>query len=318
MDLMQLEMFVATVEEGNFRRAADRVFRTQPAVSMALKKLQQEVGAALFERSSRGNSTLTDAGNLLYGCAKKMLGLRDEVTHALAEMNAVEASRIRIGADEVAALHLLSALVLGLRAQYPNAKIEVFYHSSEQLLSSLKERTLDLALMSFRPDDADLDASHLTSDEIVLIVPRGHALASKPSARLSELGNQAFIINSEEPRWHFGIAEKLHTEGLPFNASIEATSLEAIKKFVAVGLGIGIVPSLAIRDDSRQDDLVVVRIDGAGDEHGMYSVSRVADANRIEIRVARRIIDSAAEKFNRLAASAPDHKASPSPLLANR
>jgi DNA-binding transcriptional LysR family regulator len=318
MDLMQLEMFVATVEEGNFRRAADRVFRTQPAVSMALKKLQQELGAPLFERSSRGNSTLTDAGHLLYECAKKMLRMRDEVTNTLAEMNAVEASRIRIGSDEVAALRIVPALMLGLRAQYPNAKLEVFYQSSERLLRSVRERTVDLALMSLHPEDADLDASHLTSDETVLIVPRGHEFALRQSVRLADLGNESFVVNSEEPLWHLGIAEKLRSEHLRFDASIEATNLEAIKKFVSLGLGVGIVPSLAVGDDSRQSDLIPVKIDDFRHEHGMYLVSRTADANRIEIRVARRIVEGAAEKWNRLAASAPGHKASGSTILANR
>ena len=83
MELMQLEMFVAMVEEGSFHKAAERVFRTQPALSMSLRKLEHEIGAPLFDRTNRNAYTLTDSGEVLYDYAKRLLNLRDETLTAL-------------------------------------------------------------------------------------------------------------------------------------------------------------------------------------------------------------------------------------------
>ena|SRR5438552_913433 len=103
MELMQLEMFVAMVEEGSFRKAADRVFRTQPALTMAIRKLEQELGAPLFDRSNRSDYVLTDSGEVLYEHAKRLLNLRDEGLAALEQLHTFQSGRIRVGANENAA-----------------------------------------------------------------------------------------------------------------------------------------------------------------------------------------------------------------------
>ncbi|HUK88761.1 MAG TPA: LysR family transcriptional regulator [Blastocatellia bacterium] len=306
MDLMQLEMFVATVEEGNFRRAADRVFRTQPAVSMALKKLQEEFGVALFERSGRGASIPSEAGNTLYQYAKRMLHLREEARQSLEQLSSAEANRIRIGATEVAAFHLLPAIVSGFRQQYPNAKIELYVLASSRLIHGLKERSLDFAITSCQPDDRDLDATPLTSGEMVLVVAPRHPLASKTTACTADLENQSFIVNSEEPLWHEALAQKLKSQHMRFRAGIEATSLDSIKHLAALGLGIGVVPLVAVREEVARGDLVAIKLDGFQQEHTFWSVSRTGDASRLEIRVARRVTDAASENLR--ASSVPVRK----------
>src|ERR1700733_1095362 len=100
MELMQLEMFVAMVEEGSFHKAAKRVLRTQPAVSIALRKLEQEIGAAHFDRTNRNAAVLTSSGELLFDYAKRLLNLRDETVSALQELHNLKSGRIRIGANE--------------------------------------------------------------------------------------------------------------------------------------------------------------------------------------------------------------------------
>src|SRR4029079_17806478 len=99
MDLMQLEMFVATAEAGGVQRAAERVFRTQPAVSMALRKLEEELGAPLFDRSNRGAYVLTPTGESLYSSAKRLLTLRDDALAQIRELHSLESGRVRIGAN---------------------------------------------------------------------------------------------------------------------------------------------------------------------------------------------------------------------------
>src|SRR5215210_2887355 len=124
MELIQLEMFVAMVEEGSSHKAAERVFRTQPAVSMSLRKLEQEIGAQLFDRSNRNNYALTDTGEVLYEYAKRLLNLREEAATALEQLHSLQSGRIRIGANESTSLYLLPKLILAFREQYPKIKIE--------------------------------------------------------------------------------------------------------------------------------------------------------------------------------------------------
>ena len=178
MDLMQLEMFVAMVEEGSFHKAAQRMFRTQPALSMSLRKLEHELGAPLFDRSNRNAYALTDSGEVLYEYAKRLLNLRDEATSALGQLHNLQSGRIRIGANESTSLYLLPRFILAFREQYPKIKIEVFRHLSARLPQELKQRNLDFAFLSFLPDDSDLEATPFMRDELVLIASPAISIAS--------------------------------------------------------------------------------------------------------------------------------------------
>src|SRR5581483_6018242 len=149
MELMQLEMFVAMVEEGNFHKAAERVFRTQPAVSMAIRKLEQELGSQLFDRTNRNACVLTDTGEVLYDYAKRLLNLRDEAIITLQQLHNLQRGRIRIGANESTSLYLL------------------------------RQRNLDFAILSFLPDASDLEATPIRRDELVLIASPQHRLAGR-------------------------------------------------------------------------------------------------------------------------------------------
>src|SRR5688572_3089049 len=146
MDLMQLEMFVATAELRNVQRAAERVFRTQPAVSMAIRRLEEEMGSPLFDRSNRGNYVLTASGELLFAYAKRMLGVRDEALSQIKELHNLERGRVRIGANESAGNYLLPRLIQSFRVNFPKVRIDVTRQNSRQLIPDLRDNTVDLAL----------------------------------------------------------------------------------------------------------------------------------------------------------------------------
>src|ERR1043165_8823138 len=112
MELMPLEMFVAAAEESSLQRAAERVFRTQPAVTIALHKLEEELGAPLFDRSNRSDPCLTETGKLLYEYAQKILGMRDEAVAAVAEVHSLRRGRISIGANESTCLYVLPRYIV--------------------------------------------------------------------------------------------------------------------------------------------------------------------------------------------------------------
>jgi Bacterial regulatory helix-turn-helix protein, lysR family/LysR substrate binding domain len=152
MELMQLEMFVAVVEERSVRRAAERVFRTQPAVSIAVNKLQREIGMPLLGGSRHKGRQLTKAGEILYECASQMLGLRDNVLSLLVSEHRSFTGRLCIGAARTEDLRLLSHTIQSFKLQYPNVRVSYTYDGPENLVSALRERRVDMVFMLNRPD----------------------------------------------------------------------------------------------------------------------------------------------------------------------
>ena len=165
MELMQLEMLVAAVEEGGIQAAAERVFRTQPAVSIALRKLEEEIGAAIFDRTNRRNYDLTESGRILYDHAKRMLALRDETIRAVNELQHLQRGHLRLGALEGLAAVLLPPLLAAFSLRQPDAPVEVFHQSEPRLLAGLRLRHLDFAILALRPEGDVFDAARLAAPD---------------------------------------------------------------------------------------------------------------------------------------------------------
>ena len=171
MDLYQLETFLAVIEEKGFSRAAARMRRTQPAISHAIRKLEDEVGEPLFERSSR-DGTLTASGRLLRGYAERLLRLRVETMTALEELRSLERGRLTIAANEYTCLWLLPVLD-AFCALHPQIGITVQRSLASQIPDQLLERTAEFGILSFRPDDVRLHAIAVYTDSVTFVDPDG-------------------------------------------------------------------------------------------------------------------------------------------------
>lgn len=279
MDLMQLEMFVAMVEEGSFRKAAERVFRTQPAVSMALRKLEQEIGSSIFDRSTRSDYVLTDTGEVLYDYAKRLLNLRDEAYATLKELKSLQAGRIRIGANESTSIYLLPRLILAFRLQYPKVKIEVLRQLSTRLPAELRQRNLDLAIMSFKPNDSDLEATPIMRDELVLISSPGHRLAASDRLHIKDLGTESFIAHNVRSSSRESVIEAFRQNETPLNISIEIATIETIKKFVAKDLGLAFVPSMCVQEEIERGEIALLPLHGFSYSRTLWMVRRRTDTH---------------------------------------
>lgn len=163
MELMQLEMFVAVVEERGVGKAARRVHRTQPAVSLAIGKLEAEFGGPVLDRSSRTlGSRPTAMGELVYEYASRILGLRNEL-RALVREGEPCAGELRIGTNGPETLARATELVGGFRGMHPKVRIEVLSDLAESVLCELIERKLDLALLSSLPAGAESNSDLVAS-----------------------------------------------------------------------------------------------------------------------------------------------------------
>jgi DNA-binding transcriptional LysR family regulator len=279
MDLMQLEMFVATAELRSVQRASERVFRTQPAVSMALRKLEEELGSQLFDRTNRGNYQLTAAGEVLFADAKRLLSLRDGALTHLKELQNLEDGRVRIGANESAGNYLLPRLIHTFRKKYPKVRIEVTRQNSRQLIHDIRDNMVDLALISFAPDEKDIEVTPVMKDELVLIASPDHPVAKKSKVNVRDLGGESFIAHTVTSQSRQKVVEAFRSSDTPLRIVMEVAMIETIKKLIAMKLGIGFVPEMSVQDEVQRGELVRVAIEGFQYERTLYLSRRRTDAH---------------------------------------
>ena len=275
---MQLEMFVAVVEKGTVRAAAERVLRTQPAVSIAMSKLEREFESPLFDRSKRHEYRLTPVGETLYEYAKRMLVLRRDAISAVSDVRNMRLGRLRIGANESFSLHLLPKLAQSFLTAHPGIRMQLKCERSKSLLADLRERKLDLALLSFRPEDSDVEAKFVMQDELVLITAASHPLAGRGPITLQHLREESLMVMdvSEASPWHRKIADAFVRCKAPLHLSVEDAPIETIKKMVGIGLGVAFVPLLSVREEQARGELAVVEVEGLHLERSVWLVRRRA------------------------------------------
>jgi DNA-binding transcriptional LysR family regulator len=258
MDLYQLETFLAVVEEKGFSRAAVRMRRTQPAISHAIRKLEEEIGEPLFERSSR-DGTLTASGKLLRSYAERLLRLRGETVTALEELRSLERGRLTIAANEYTCLWLLPILD-DFRRDCPHLGVTVQRSLASQIPEQLLERAVEFGILSFRPEDARLHAIAVYTDSVTFIVDPKHPFAKQKQVSIRELGAQNFIAHTVASPLRQRVIETFARHQTPLNMGIELPSLEAIKRFVARGNGVALVPGLTVQPELARGELVQVAV----------------------------------------------------------
>jgi len=278
MELMQLEMFVAVVEEGSVRRASERVCRTQPAVSIAVRKLEEEFGAPLFDRSKRHSFRLTHAGESLYGYAKRMLSLRTEATSQLKCIACLQIGRLSIGANESVSLNLLPKLAHRFLECHPGVHLELRCDRSENLLEDLKARRLDVAMVSFRPDDEELDSSFFVEDELVLVTGPNNCLARKTTVKFEDLRDTPVLMMdvSQHSPWHQRVSDAYLRHQIAFPLQVKSAPIGTIKKMIGFGQSVAFLPRMCVGDEVARGDLAIVPIDGFREVRSVWLVRRWA------------------------------------------
>lgn len=258
MELNQLETFLAVAEERSFSRAAQRLHRTQPAVSQVIRKLEASVGETLFDRAARDGS-LTAAGELLRDYALRLLALRREASSALGELKSLERGRLQLAANEYTCMYLLPALDAFRRA-YPHVGVTVQRMLASRIPEELNQRTFELGVISFRPDPAQYRTIAVYADSLAFIVGPRHPLASARRVSISELGKEAFIAHNVASPLRRKVIETFQRYRTPLNMGIELPTIEAIKLFVAMGNGVALVPHLTVARELEAGILVRVPV----------------------------------------------------------
>ncbi|QMV18057.1 LysR family transcriptional regulator [Granulicella sp. 5B5] len=256
MDLFQLETFLAVAEERSFSRAATRLHRTQPAVSQVIAKLEAELGESLLERTA-GN--LTDAGEVLREYAQKLLNLRRDAESALVDLRSLHTGKLNVAANEYTCLYLLPVLD-AFRKQHPRIKVAVQRALASRISDELLSHSVELGVISFRPEDAQVRSTVVYRDELVCIVSPGHPLAKARKATIARLGREPFVAHNVPSPLRQKVIASFKRHKTPLQMEVELPSLDAIKRFVQRGNGVALVPKLTVESELELGTLVAISV----------------------------------------------------------
>ena len=243
MELRQLRYLVALAEELNFTRAAASEHIAQPALSQQIRRLEDEVGLALVERTTR-HVALTAAGEVLVGRARRVLAELDSAETELQALRGMDTGHVTIGAMHTMGPVDLSLALALFHDLHPNVGLTVREQSSEEMAEMLRVDELDLAFLSVteRVEAHGLGLYQLVSEELVVLLPPGHPLGGRPSVRMIELADEQFISFREGAR----LRELLFAAGREAHfvprVTLESNESHRIRQLVGRGLGVAILP----------------------------------------------------------------------------
>src|SRR5580692_340893 len=194
MELYSLQVFLTVANEKSFSRAAEKLLRTQPAISLALQRLEQELGERLIDRSGK-DLILTDAGRTVIEYARRFESLHRELDNSLAELRDNSSGRLIIGANESMILYLLRHIEQ-YREMYPKVKVQVRRSFSSKIPDELLDGNLELGVISYDPPDERLTSTVIYIDALTFVVSPKHPLARRKTVSISDLAEETFIAHN--------------------------------------------------------------------------------------------------------------------------
>jgi LysR family transcriptional regulator, low CO2-responsive transcriptional regulator len=256
MDFDQMETFLEVARHCSFSRAAERRFRTQPAVSAQIRALEEEIGARLFDRSG-GKVTLTAAGKVFHSYAEEALQARRAVLIAVQEMDRVPRGEIVVAANEGTCLHILPEVFAEFKKQYRGVAVGIQRSEHNKILESVIDNFVDFGVVSLPVDDSRLTIVVIHNDELVLISPPQHALAKAPAATMADIARFPLLV-PKVGRTRDAIENLFHERRLKMHVSMELDSSELLKRFVAAEIGVGFIARSNVAEDVRAGVLVAI------------------------------------------------------------
>src|SRR6478672_4895462 len=261
MDFDQLETFIDVARLSSFSRAAEKRFRTQPAISSQIRSLEEEVGARLLDRSG-GKVSLTASGKLFLKFAEDSIDARKAAVTAIAETERVPRGEIVVGANEGTCLHVLPEVFAHFKKQYPDVSVNIKRADYSKVLESVIDNSVDFGVVSMPITDNRLTAVLIHRDELVLIVPPRHPLSKLKSASAADIAQYPLLM-PKVGHTRDALDELFHERKLKPRYSMELDSSELLKRFVAADVGIGFIARSNVLEDVRADALAVIAISDA-------------------------------------------------------
>lgn len=258
MEFYPLKVFLTVCSERSFSRAAEKLLRTQPAVSLAVQRLESELNEKLIDRSAK-DLLLTDAGRIVVEYARRFENLELEMANALAELRDNSAGRLIVGANESTTLYLLQHIE-NYRRRYPKVKIEVRRSLSSKIPAQLIDGELELGIISYDPEDDRLTAQVIYTDHLAFVVAPEHRFANREEVSLTELGMETFIAHNVVSPYRATVISEFQRQKVPLNMDVEMPTVESIRKMVQRNDGVAFLPRLCVEQEVRQGRLREIRV----------------------------------------------------------
>ena len=258
MELHALQVFLTVATEGSFSRAAEKLLRTQPAVSLVVQRLEQELGEKLIDRSGK-DLILTDAGHTVLDYARRFQSLQQELGSSLAELRDNSAGRLIIGANESTALYLLRD-IKRYRELYPKVQVQIRRSLSSKVPNELLDGNLELGVISYDPGDERLKSKVIYTDALAFVVSPRHRLADRKTISITELGAENFIAHNVLSPYREVVLREFQSRKVPLHMDVEMPTIETIRKLVQSNVGVAFVPRMCVEQEIEQKTLCEVRI----------------------------------------------------------
>ena len=272
MDFDQLETFLEVARLSSFSRAAERRFRTQPAISSQIRALEEEVGAKLLDRSG-GKVAVTGPGKVFQKYAEDVLEQRRVMLVMLAEMHRVPRGELVVSANEGTCLHILPEVFAEFKRQYPSVAVSVKRLEHNKILEAIIENSCDFGVVSMPVPDKRLTVVPIHRDELIVITPPHHPLAGQNKATVAEVVEYPLLL-PKVGRTRDALETLFHERKLKPRISMELDSSELLKRFVAADVGIGFIPRSHVAEDLQANALAALTLADASIQRELALVFR--------------------------------------------
>jgi DNA-binding transcriptional LysR family regulator len=258
-DFKDLELFVAVADAGSIARAAERSHTVASAVSKRLSDLEASFGTALFSRGARGME-LTSAGHAFLVKARKLLNQAAQLQEEIQKHSAGMRGQVTVFANMSAIVEFLPTLLASFLQEHPEIHVHLEQHISEHIAAAVKENSADLGIVGDLPILDKLTTVPFRKDELVLVTRRDHAVAASQRVAFAEVVAYPFVGLDQNSSLHYVLAKAAAEAGRQLDLRIRVASFDAACAMVAAGLGVTILPKLAIAPYLQAFDLASVQL----------------------------------------------------------
>ncbi|KJB84886.1 LysR family transcriptional regulator [Paenibacillus sp. E194] len=273
MNINKLETFITLSNCLSFTEAAEQLYCSQPAVSMQIQSLEEDLGVQLFDRIGK-KLYLTKQGDIFKPYAEQIVNLLRSGREHLHQLEDLSAGALVFGASNFVGVYLLPSVLAWYKEQYPKIKISMKITSSQQLIHQLESNSIEFLVLS---DQVEVDESRYQTcsfyqDRLVLIARPDHHLAQKRRCTLYDLQNETFFMKPDKSATRQFLDMKFEQAGISLSNTIEISSLEGIKQGVIHGLGVAAVSELTVKQEIASGLLVAIPVDEVKFERGIQYV----------------------------------------------
>ena len=260
MELRELRGFLTVARTGSFTKAAEALFLTQPALSLQIKALEKSLGEPLFERHGR-RLLLTPAGRILLERAEQIWGLVEQTGEEIAALKGLAGGRLVIGTNDSNCLYVLPESVRRFRREFPHVELHLTNGHSTQVVAWVVEGQADFGLVTLPIVNAHIESRPLFRREDVLVCAPGHPLSARAAVTLEHLVEYPLLLLDKGSVSRTLLDQMLAESGLLPKTVMAVGSIEVIKRYVEIGLGVSIVPRFTAEQEIREGRLYAASLD---------------------------------------------------------